>query len=452
MMMKKRILFWLIIFGVQTLLFAQGSEIELSLTTKYQGGWIPYDSIKITNLNQNCDTVLVYPDTLLVLDYVTGISQPDIGLGYQLLSQNHPNPCVGETNFEIHLSKPEKVFIDVRDLTGKLVLEKTFTLNTGFSKFKFYPGKQAVYLLTASTSGIRESIKILCTVPSAENHKPKISFIQSSDGFKFNQPGFRNENFTFTPGDELQFVCFAKTPESIQGSEVIRAVITASEDFHFNITEGLPCLSIPMMVFEGEEYKTVAIGEQCWFKRNLNRGTFLIGIYDMSDDGVVEKYCYNNLEINCKDYGGLYQWDELMNYSTTPGCKGICPEGWHIPTDEDFKILEGAADSYFGYPHAEWDMTDWRGTDVGFHLKSTSGWFSNGNGDNLVGFSALPAGFRSTNGSFDLAGEYCYFWFSSTMPDNDAWSRFINLSHQDIYRWDYDRDIGFPVRCVMDNP
>ena len=90
---------------------------------------------------------------------------------------------------------------------------------------------------------------------------------------------------------------------------------------------------------DGQIYNTVQIGEQCWMAENLNIGTQINIISEQTDNGVLEKYCYNNDVANCEVYGGLYQWQESMQYSSQQAVQGICPLGWHIPTDEEFIIL-----------------------------------------------------------------------------------------------------------------
>ncbi len=89
----------------------------------------------------------------------------------------------------------------------------------------------------------------------------------------------------------------------------------------------------------GKIYNTVQIGNQCWLKENLDVGTMINGSVNAINNGTIEKYCYNNDPKNCATYGGLYQWDEAMGYSTTERSKGICPDGWHIPTNAEFEIL-----------------------------------------------------------------------------------------------------------------
>ena len=72
---------------------------------------------------------------------------------------------------------------------------------------------------------------------------------------------------------------------------------------------------------------------------NLNVGTRISGSSNQTNNSIIEKYCYDDLEANCNTYGGLYQWDEAMQYSATEGVKGICPTGWHLPTDAEWTTL-----------------------------------------------------------------------------------------------------------------
>ncbi|MBK7631803.1 MAG: hypothetical protein IPJ23_14075 [Ignavibacteriales bacterium] len=94
--------------------------------------------------------------------------------------------------------------------------------------------------------------------------------------------------------------------------------------------------------YGGKDYNTVLIGNQCWLKENLNVGTMINSTgsgFLQTNNGIIEKYCYDNNPANCEIYGGLYEWPEAMQYSTTPGSQEICPLGWHIPTLADFQTL-----------------------------------------------------------------------------------------------------------------
>jgi uncharacterized protein (TIGR02145 family) len=220
----------------------------------------------------------------------------------------------------------------------------------------------------------------------------------------------------------------------------VRAYATNSKGTSYGNEESFttlfPCAGIASFVYEGQTYNTVEIGSQCWMEENLNVGTRIDAAANQTNNGTIEKYCYNDDNANCDTSGGLYQWNEMMQYITTPGAQGICPAGWHLPTDDEWKILEGNADTQYGVGDPEWDGTLWRGLDAGKRLKSTTGWYSNGNGTNDFGFTALPAGCIS-GGSSTSAGYKASFWTSN--DNNDSYSargRMVAYSNDDIFRVD----------------
>ncbi|MDD5694309.1 MAG: FISUMP domain-containing protein [Bacteroidales bacterium] len=171
---------------------------------------------------------------------------------------------------------------------------------------------------------------------------------------------------------------------------------------------GMPCGCVAPVLYEGQTYTTVQIGGQCWFKENMNVGTMIVGTIEQSNNGTIEKYFYDNNPSNCGIYGGLYQWNEAMQYVTTEGVQGICPDGWHIPTDNEWKILEGTVDSQYPVGDPEWELTGWRGFDAGGNLKETgfTHWLSPNTGaNNSSGFTCLPGG-SSEDGAFYSLGSY----------------------------------------------
>ncbi len=138
---------------------------------------------------------------------------------------------------------------------------------------------------------------------------------------------------------------------------------TSSDDMNITFTtSAFNCGTTLTDYRDNQTYPTVLIGTQCWMAKNINVGTRIDGTVNMSNTGTLEKYCTGNLESNCDVYGGLYQWNEMMQYVTTPGVQGICTPGWHIPTDNEVKILEGTIDSQFGVGNAVWDLTGDRGS------------------------------------------------------------------------------------------
>jgi len=199
-----------------------------------------------------------------------------------------------------------------------------------------------------------------------------------------------------------------------------------------------------------KSYATILIGTQCWMAENLNVGTRINGNSNQTDNGIIEKYCYDDLESNCDIYGGLYQWDETMQYSMQQGVQGICPPGWHVPSDEEWKILEGTVDSQYGVGDSEWDATGWRGYDAGETLKSTNGWSYSGNGTDLYGFTALPGGYRGDTGSFNHLGNHGLWWSSTENNGSTTWTRNLHYGNVKVARNGRSKTDGYSLRCLKD--
>ncbi len=213
------------------------------------------------------------------------------------------------------------------------------------------------------------------------------------------------------------------------------------------------------VTYAGESYPTVQIGTQCWFAKNLNVGTMIQGANDQTNNSTLEKYCYNNDPANCTTHGGLYQWAEAVQYqngasnSTSPNpaftgnVRGICPTGWHLPSDVEYCTLTTFLDA-----SANCNVFGTSSTTAGGALKSTSGlWISPNTGaTNSSGFSALPGGIRYTDGSFGLIGANSFFWSSSESSSTFALGRNLLYNHSDIYRNYTFKYGGFSARCTQD--
>ena len=196
---------------------------------------------------------------------------------------------------------------------------------------------------------------------------------------------------------------------------------------------GESCPGIPTISYAGETYNTVQISSQCWLKENLNVGTMITTSQDQERDqinnGTIEKYCYDNVSANCDTFGGLYQWDEAMQYS---GSQDICPEDWHIPTLADFETLNNAVNS------------------DGNSLKSIGEGSGSGTATNTSGFSALLAGYVFSD-VFSYAGDFASFWSSTELGSfNKVNSMFLSYFDSEIGLASNAKSDGFSVRCVMD--
>ncbi|MFC2100980.1 FISUMP domain-containing protein, partial [Bacteroidota bacterium] len=201
---------------------------------------------------------------------------------------------------------------------------------------------------------------------------------------------------------------------------------------------------------DGMVYSTVLIGSHCWFNEDLKVGTMINSSQVQSDNGTIEKYCYDNASNNCVVFGGLYKWDEMMQYTTSEGVQGICPQGWHLPTDSEWKTLEGNVDTQYPVGDSEWDGTGWRGSDVGSKLKEagTTHWDSpNSGATNSSGFTALPGGVWNNPG-YVYQGHLGYWWTSTQSGTTKAWRYGMEHNNEMVHRLENDKTGARSVRCV----
>jgi len=192
-----------------------------------------------------------------------------------------------------------------------------------------------------------------------------------------------------------------------------------------------PVVMSSLAVTDSANWK--AIGTQVWAKANLNVGTRIAGATAQTNNSILEKYCYSDTESNCTTYGALYQWDEAMQYVTTQGAQGICPTGSHIPSDNDWKILEMQR----GMSQTQADATVWRGTDQGTQLKSGGS----------SGLNMPLAGFRFTDGSFYPLSSAAVLW-SSSESSSYAWYRYLDSGLATVNRTADAKGYGWSVRCL----
>lgn len=218
------------------------------------------------------------------------------------------------------------------------------------------------------------------------------------------------------------------------------------------------CPGTPTLIdYDGNVYNTVQIGAQCWMKENLKVTRDEAG-------NLIERLCYNNITENCELYGGLYLWVTMMNgssgsYSNPSGVQGICPNGWHVPSDAEWtELTDYLINNY----------VDINTSNVGNKLKScrqvnsplggdcnTSAhprWdaYTGVYGTNDFGFSSLPAGI--IQGSFGSLGAYAFLWSATSNSNGWLWSRRFSLSSGVLDRVSisYGISYGYSVRCLKD--
>ncbi len=442
--MKTKYLLSVFAFGFLISAYGQRPTFELSFNAIDNAAYVQLDSIKVMNLTQVGDTVLYWPDTVLVLDYQVGIAEIyNEGEKLQVF-QNYPNPVKDQTTLTLYLPEEGNVNLVMTDILGRQVINTEKILRRGFHSFRFTPGSGEIFFFTANWQSARSSIKILSS-GNVSGLTNSLEYIGSED----TKPLFKSikvtQDFSFSPGDELLYIGYTDTLQSgmLDAPE-------ASDTYVFQFATNIPCPGTPTVTYEGQTYNTIQICGQCWLKENLNVGTMISAADPMGDDEVIEKYCYDDDSANCDIYGGLYQWNETMQYTTTQGAQGICPPGWHIPTDSEWKILEGTVDSLYGIGDNEWNGFD-RGFDAGKNLKTTYGWINNGNGTDTYGFTGLPAGnCGGGSGGFSWINSHAFIWSSTGNEYNTGYFRMLFRMLNTIRRDNSGWDNGMSVRCLKD--
>jgi len=187
-----------------------------------------------------------------------------------------------------------------------------------------------------------------------------------------------------------------------------------------------------------KKYPTILLGSQCWMASNLNYGDQVAGNSNQRDNCRHEKYCFDEDPVNCDGYGGLYQWDEMMQFGDSESIQGICPPGWHVPAEAEWQQL------FSTYP-------PYGAGGAGAALKSTG----------FSGFDAYVRGIRAGNARWvysagDPILHAALFWTSTLHGGRKALSHGLsevvadNEYSPSVTLYPAGRNQGFYVRCVKD--
>ena len=198
----------------------------------------------------------------------------------------------------------------------------------------------------------------------------------------------------------------------------------------------LSAFAIPVFA---QSIPSVKIGDQTWSTENLSTARFRNGDripeaktdqeWKSAGENGQPVWCwYGNDPANGEKYGRLYNWFAVND------SRGLAPEGWHIPTDKEWKVLRKVL-----------------GSTAGQAMKTTDGWHVGGNGTNASGFSGLPGGLRYFNGHFNGIGQFGHWWSSGEHYANDAWNRFLGFGDDRLNAYFSNKKSGFSVRCIKDS-
>ena len=205
------------------------------------------------------------------------------------------------------------------------------------------------------------------------------------------------------------------------------------------------CADESSITYDGHDYDLVQIGDQCWFAENLqtkryNNGDLLEGDLsngEWSSTTSGAQAVRNNDDSNLPSRGRLYNWFAVVD------TRGLCPSGWHVPTDAEWMTLE----LHLGMPQSEVEADGSRGSNEGQALKASSSNSPPWNGNNSTGFTAYPGGARNNGGTYYAGTTDAFIWTSTTLDGNSAWLRDLDIDTH-IERYGYPHSYGFSVRCL----
>ncbi len=384
-------------------------------------------TVKVDNLASGA-TVTLNGNDVLNLTSPWGIGGQDMT---NRKAQVNPNPMTNQSTLTFTAPEGGNAVIGIVDLSGQTVCQTGELLSAGRYNFQISGLRQGLYFVKISGKNYFYSAKLISR--NQQQGNPGIVYIsgdRSNTG-----PGLKSPSATiempYSDGDQLLFKGISGTTGT-----VVPDVPASSKTIMFTFIE---CTDA-----DGNNYSIIQKGKQTWMAENLRVGVRINGNQDQLNNGVIEKYCYDDNPENCNIYGGLYQWQEMMQYTVAPGKQGICPMNWHLPTNGEWSALA----SNFGGP----DLAGGKLKSTGTLEDGTGLWHTpNAGATNEGGFTAIPGGYRSYDGLFTNLGNNGWWWSSSVSYFWGPWERGMDYLIGSIHSGYYYNEIsGFSVRCIWD--
>ena len=453
---------------VMTDLFAQRETVTFVGQNANTAQYVRLTKVVITNQTANWSDTIVYPDTTVILQVGTGIAEnvkdDDFGL-----APNRPNPFYGHTDVDLQVAEAGMLTMELVDITGRCLNSLSMSsLQPGQHQFSINVTSPGIYFLTARQNGRTSSVKMIAQGGEGSD---RIFYTGLSGQSAFNVNLKKAITKAFHYGDVMTFTGYA----IIQGKEVAsqpvfrKDVVTETIMLPFvSEDEEFVCGKSCAVDVDGNIYHSVLIGEQCWMTENMRATRFTTGIEieltfgETQSRSVPYRYLPNDDESAVAYYGYLYNWPAAMNMrnssATVPsGIQGICPDGWHVPSDDEFLLLYDYVASVGDYVCEESDNPERPA--IARALCSTTLWREygrnpcspGGNAEmgNATGLSIVPAGcyYNYSQGVTTSA----YVWTTTERPDtwqDDAYYQHFDFGLSFIQNSSAWKDGGYSVRCL----
>lgn len=448
--MKKYIIIAFLVFFAS---FLHSQTISLTFTGNETCSYVEFDSVKISNLNHNYDTILHFPDTVLSMQ-VSNIDNLKKSNDYFSLSQNYPNPFQERTKIEINVIEEDNFMLGLFDISGKLLTSCDKRLGKGLHTFSVSGQNSGSYFFTVKSHSYSQTIKLIQT-KSCSFANPNIQHLGSDFTKSFTVKSFSEQtSFSFNSGDNLSITGYYNDYIYVIDDSPTESTI-------YNLDFAHPvCPPEFTDSRDGVIYEAIKINCQCWMAENLR---FLPAVSGVSEGSSTKAhyyvYDYNGTSIatatsreNYKTYGVLYNWNAAMQglVHSQGNAQGVCPDGWRLPNDEDWKTLEVS----LGMSEHETNNIGYRGTNEGSKLAGKlhlwfSGYVTANEGFGASEFNAVPGGGRYFTNIFDYLRSTAIYWSATKSGDNNAWIRSISTHYSSgVYRNTSNIENGFSARCI----
>ncbi len=425
--MKK--LFLIITLAILSIITLNAQKVT-GIVTDTNGVRLVGVDIVLYSLGKNIKASSGYKGSF-TLDFVTHVENTSLPEGYDI-SNNYPNPFNPKTRIDFTLPKASNIRAEIFNVAGQRVrdvIEANLSAGSNHLDLELNGLPNGFYFARIVIDGSYTVTKKLMLLYGSQHLNAAGNFTNTKIGKT------KKDIFIDSIVISADFLERTKiTPPAYTAGNTLDLGKVKVKKLPEPYT---PCPGIPQITYEGKTYNTVQIGTQCWLKENLDVGVMIKGADNQTNNNIIEKYCYDNDPANCAAYGGLYQWNEAMQYVTTEKATGICPQGWHIPSKAEYDTLLMSVGGN------------------GNKLKSTGQGLYYGKGTNESGFSALLTGDRCSlylyDQSFDDLSIHTYFWSTTEYYTNYpfvvhmySWLIQVELSFDS-------RILGFGIRCLKDN-
>ncbi|MHA7111935.1 FISUMP domain-containing protein [Sunxiuqinia elliptica] len=421
-MKKKIFLFATLMFVLSNLI---GQDVILTFNSADPVNSI--DSIKAINIETGDIELVKGTNTINLSSSVTGMEV--VPANYEAVAV-YPNPFENHTVLEFYSSQRDVVGISLMDSYGRIVAKKEQNITSGNHKFNLSVANEGVYILSVSGNENKFSRKLISLKSNSASNRIEYN------GYSSITP--KEKSTKIAAGGLLFFYVYS-------GENITKIADSPTESKTYEV-EFYECKDA-----DGNSYPVIKIGTQWWMAENLKTTSYGNGddIPNVIEDNewrtlTTGAYCnYNNDDEFVDVYGRLYNW-----YAVNDSRK-MAPEGWHIPSDEEWTILTNRLGGEF--------VAGGKLKEIGI-----AHWVSpNTDATDSIGFQGLPGGLRnpgwgnvsnpSSGGDFKSIGEEGHWHSSSEYDSRSIHRRFLRYDGSYIAKWDpYPKESGFSVRCIID--